>query len=370
MKDTKNRRRRSIFFRWFSGIFDRIRCTGSSLFRRVILLEAGAAIILFGSLMHHQDLARSGALAIDELKTLGYQTPTSSEPVRVYPAKTGVTFNSAHAGGWHPGIISLRENPAGSSGTEVFLRHELMHEARFRTCAGKLPLWTEEASAISFSGELKVQPALELPAENELKHLQEKIRISAPLDTISYNALLKLVSFYGWPSQPCAVSKEIEKLLVSPGPDFSSILISLVSGEVLEGKGDLKTSHPPGSLLKIPYAAALKEAAGEAVGEELAASDSFKLLNRKKFFNPELFRSLTSIIKDTTLARETFPQEPAENRRSLLAPIPGRTRPGWKFPLGGQPERAGSDASRFPSLQAGTILRAFRERLHSRDNTV
>ena len=89
-------------------------------FRKAILLEAGAAILFFGALATHPELDRSGALALSELQALGYRTPTVSEPVRVYPAKTGAAFTSAHAGGWHPGVISLREDPTGSSGPEIY----------------------------------------------------------------------------------------------------------------------------------------------------------------------------------------------------------------------------------------------------------
>jgi hypothetical protein len=336
MKDTKKVQGRQAFYRWLlcRGV-NRIRSAGSGFFRKTVLCEAGAAILLFSSLMNHPDLARHGALAVNELKALGYQTPTGSEPVRVYPAKTGVTFDSAHAGGWHPGVISLRENPTGSSGPEVFLRHELMHEAGFRTCAGRLPLWAEEAAAIAFSGELKSQPASGPPTASELGHLKERVRIGAALDTTSYSALSKLVSFYGWPSEPCAVSKEMEKLLSggSTGPGFSSLLISLVSGEVLEGKGDLKSRYPPGSLLKIPYAASLQQAANEAVGEELAASDTKRLLNRKDVFSFERFQFLASIVKDTALARKTAPPElPARDDRFWRGYLGERDREG-NFPL-------------------------------------
>jgi hypothetical protein len=299
------------------------------------LLEAGAAIVFFGSLMHHQDLIRNGTLALGELIALGYQVPTDSEPIRVYPARTGTFFDSAHAGGWHPGVISLRENPTGSAGSEIFLRHELMHEAGFRTCAGRLPLWAEEASAISFSGEMKLQPILGPPAEGELKHLRERIRISAALDPTSYRALSKLVSFYGWPSEPCAVSKEMAKLLsnANPSPDFSSILISLISGEILEGKGDLKTRYPPGSLLKIPYAASLKEAVDETVGEELAASDTVKLLNRKKFFEPDHFQFLTSIVRDAPLTRNTMSHDFADADDHFWRRYMGERDQEGNFPL-------------------------------------
>ena len=104
-------------------------------FRKAVLLEAGAAILFFGALAGHPELERSGAQALRELQALGYRTPSVSEPVRVYPAKTGAAFTAGHAGGWHPGVISLREDPAGPFGPEIYLRHELMHEAGHRTCA-------------------------------------------------------------------------------------------------------------------------------------------------------------------------------------------------------------------------------------------
>ena len=255
-------------------------------FRKSVLLEAGAAILFFGALAAHPELEQSGAKALRELQALGYRTPSVSEPVRVYPAKTGGTFTASHAGGWHPGVISLREDPAGSHGPEIYLRHELMHEAVQRTCAGRLPLWAEEAAAMGFSGELTDRPPPGPPAESELDHLREKVRVGAGLDGASYGELSKLVSFYGWPSGPCAVSAEMEKLLQSEpaGAGFSYILVSLLSGEVLDARGDLTTRYPPGSLLKIPYAASLTVAENAAVGEELCASDTDRLLGRRRFF--------------------------------------------------------------------------------------
>ncbi|MFH0996370.1 MAG: hypothetical protein V1844_12890 [Pseudomonadota bacterium] len=303
-------------------------------FRKAILLEAGAAILFFGALATRLELDRSGALALSELQALGYRTPTVSEPVRVYPARTGAAFTSAHAGGWHPGVISLREDPAGASGPEIYLRHELMHEAGHRTCAGRLPLWAEEAAAIGFSGELKSQPVSEPPTESELDHLREKVRIGAGLDGAGYGALSKLVSSHGWPSEPCGVSREIEKLLRDPaGSGFSYILISLLSGERLDARGDLKTRYPPGSLLKIPYAASLTEAENAAVGEELCASDTVKLLGRKHAFSPEKFRFLTSAVKDAPLAESFAGQEAGGWDAHFWRQFVGERSPEGSFPF-------------------------------------
>jgi hypothetical protein len=304
-------------------------------FRKAVLLEAGAAILLFGALATRMELDRSGALALSELQALGYRTPTVSEPVRVYPAKTGGAFTAAHAGGWHPGVISLREDPAGPLGPEIYLRHELMHEACHRTCAGRLPLWAEEAAAIGFSGELKAQSISGPPAESELDHLREKVRVGAGLDAAAYGALSKLVSIHGWPSGPCAVSGEMKKLLQSEpaGSGFSYILISLLSGGILDAKGDLTTRYPPGSLLKIPYAASLTEAENAAVGEELCASDTDRLLGRRRFFSPEKFRFLTSIVKDAPLAGILEGEEAGGRDERFWRRFVGERGPDGGFPF-------------------------------------
>jgi peptidoglycan hydrolase-like amidase len=323
------------FRRWSAGAPGRLYHAGMGLCKKAVMLEAGAAIIFFGSLATHQELAQNGTLAIHELNSLGYRTPTGSEPVRVYPSKTGASFSSAHAGGWHPGVISLREDPAGSSGPGIYLRHELMHEASYRTCAGKLPLWAEEAAAIAFSGELKGQAISGSPTGIELDHLREQARIGATLDTTSYSTLSRLVSTSGWPSQPCAISNEMEKLLSARtvGPGFSYILISLLSGELLDAGGDLKARHPPGSLLKIPYAASLKEAAYEAVGTELSASDTTRLLNRKGSFSLDKFCFLTSLVKDAPLVRNVGPQgDTGKDERFWRQYLGERDRAG-KFPF-------------------------------------
>jgi hypothetical protein len=304
-------------------------------FRKAVLLEAGAAILFFGALAAHPELDRSGAQALRELQALGYRTPSVSEPVRVYPAKTGSAFTAGHAGGWHPGVISLREDPAGPLGPEIYLRHELMHEAGHLTCGGRLPLWAAEAAAIAFSGEPAARPPTGPPGQSELEHLREKVRAGAGLDAAAYGALSKLVSIHGWPSEPCAVSGEMEKLLRSDPADsgFSYILISLLSGELLDAKGDLKTRYPPGSLLKIPYAASLTEADNAAVGEELCASDSHKLLDRKRFFSPETFRFLTAVVKDAPLAESLAAQGSAGRDAHFWRRFVGERGPEGDFPF-------------------------------------
>ena len=130
-----------------------------------------------------------------------------------------------------------------------------MHEACFRTCGGKLPLWAEEAAAIAFSGELHFESPEEKPNPEELKYLQRRVRSGANLDRKSREALVKLIAHEGWPTEPCALSRKILEQVVPPESpadrDFSYILISLVSGRMLDAKGDLQERYPPGSLLKF-----------------------------------------------------------------------------------------------------------------------
>jgi hypothetical protein len=286
--------------------------------RASILLEAGAALLFFGSLAQNPDLLRSGAQAIQELQAQGYVIPTESSPVRVYPATAAGPLGSRHAAGWRPGRISLRENPLGSLGSKIYLRHELMHEASYRTCSGKLPVWAEEAAAMHFSGELPELPTAPPPSDGEVSTLQRKIRIGASLDTPGYETLSKLVASNGWPKEPCATQETLQQLLSppspSPGSGFSCILMSLLSGRTLEAKGDLQSRHPPGSLLKIPYAASLGDEASDGIGEELATSDTERLLGRKERFDWDRFRFLLSPVRESSLAQKLGKQYKGDQR--------------------------------------------------------
>lgn len=307
-------------------------------FRRgALLLEAGAALIFFGVLVHNAELARQGTNALRELEARGFNTPADSDPVRVYPAATAGPFDSAHAGGWRPGVISLREDPAGSAGPEVYLRHELMHEACFRTCSGRLPLWAEEAAAIAFSGEAGPLTSAEQPTASELQHLKNRIRIAASLEPRSYGTLKRLIAMYGWPQKPCAVSEELQRLLTSPPAPgetgFSWVLVSLVSGRTIESRGDLRGRYPPGSLLKIPYAAALRDAPDAAIGEELAASDTESLLKRRNDIDRTTWRFLISPIGNTALGRDIPQEELALKDEGFWREHLGERDPEGDFPL-------------------------------------
>jgi hypothetical protein len=298
-------------------------------------------ILFFGALAHNAGLERSGAEALQELKNHGYTL--SGDPIRVYPAITGGTLTAAHAGGWRPGVISLRETPQGSAGPEVILRHELMHEASFRTCGGKLPLWAEEAAAISFSGELQREsPSFsEPPTEAARASLRRRIKSGANLDPETYRTLSRLVAGNGWPSPPCAVSEAVQKELgLTSGPEdlgFSAILIHLSSGRILETRGDQKAKYPPGSLLKIPYAAALNEAPdealGEALGEALAKSDTPHLLARRASLDLDRYRFFLSPVQDAPLGQPVSPEDPALATEKFWRRFLGERDPEGSFSL-------------------------------------
>ena len=131
-------------------------------------------------------------------------------------------------------MITLRENPQGAAGPEIYLRHELMHEASFRTCGGKLPHWAEEAAAMSFSGELGLQTTVNQPSRVELETLQQRLRVGAKLNRRDYQALSSLLVLHGSPVKPCTVSEDVEKHLILPNTAgdaaFSYTLIHLLSG--------------------------------------------------------------------------------------------------------------------------------------------
>ncbi len=288
-----------------------MKLTRSSLFSSFRLFEAGAALLFFGILAQQTDLQQAGGTALAELAAQGYKIPGEDDPVKVFPALTDGEFSARHAGGWRPGSIYLRSRPQGGFGPAVYLRHELFHEASYRTCAGSLPLWAEEAAAMRFSGELAGQEASAWPNEDELQALKQHIRQSADLDGNDRALLARLAVNAGWPAEPCSQSAKLKQLLGAGLEQTGSsayLLMSLLSGRILESGGDQHSRMPPGSLLKIPYAAALSQANPEVLSAELAASDTDKLLARREQFQPERYRLLLSAVKDRPLAGQAKPQ--------------------------------------------------------------
>ena len=264
-------------------------------------MDVGAAILFFGVLAQQSSLQHAASKALAELAAQGYRIPSEDDPLRVFPALTEGDFSTRHAGGWRPGNIYLRSQPQGGFDSAVYLRHELFHEVSYRTCGGRLPDWAEEAAAMQFSGELAgLEPGAEL-SEAELQGLKTRIRQSSALDNNDRILLKRLVVNSGWPTQLCSVPVKMKKMLGSAFDEAGSsayLLMSLPSGRILESGGDLHSRLPPGSLLKIPYAASLRNANPEVLAAELAASDTGKLLERREQFQAERYRLLLSPIKE------------------------------------------------------------------------
>jgi hypothetical protein len=242
----------------------------------VRLFEGASALVMAGIVATIPMLERDGDAALRELAARGYSVPTSESPVSVVPFEGG---SASHAAGWRPGVVSIRPEPTGGVAPSVYLRHELVHEASYRTCKGSLPAWAEEAAAIAFSGE--VYGSLEvMPSEDEIEAVRKATRLRAPLMPHHLRTIARLVGHYGWPIAACAVSPEIEKVLAHNArisDQFSFVLMSYSSGRVLAEAGDQKSLTPVGSLLKIPFVASLQEPKTEAELGALLASDTATL---------------------------------------------------------------------------------------------
>ena len=133
-------------------------------------------------------------------------------------------------------------------------------------------------------------------------------------------ALLRsLVAESGWPEAPCEVSPELAAQLDSPFETPGStgyVLLSMASGRVFESGGDLVGRFPPGSLLKIPYAAALSAASLVDLAAELLASDTQKLLHR--WPDLELGRLAVLLSPATGVPALVGPDKPIDTRGLLL----------------------------------------------------
>jgi hypothetical protein len=305
--------------------------------RGVVLREATAGLLFFGALVGRADLERAGAGAVAELHARGYAPITAPAGVRVYPLESGADAEPGQAARWRPGVVALRPEPAGGETAAVYLRHELMHEASFRTCGGRLPPWAEEAAAIAFSGETLVSGDV---SEEELAHLRATARVGAT-DVASYRTIRALVALHGWPAAPCAQSEAIAALMAPRGgaEALTSVVVSVASGRVLEASGD-DEPLPPGSVLKLPYAAALDADDPDRVGELLARSDTDALLALRAAFQLDRFVRLLAPI--------------AEARRRLPASLDDAT---WRSLLGERTPDGGFPVQATP-VELALVVRA------------
>ncbi len=238
------------------------------------LLELGSLLVFQGLLSNDTALQRAGSEAIAELVSAGFAQPAPDETIRVYPQAAGT--NSNHAAAWRPGIIYLRENPKSAFPRSVYLRHELFHEFSFRTCKQPLARWEQEAAAMQFSGEAAT-PSAEV-SDSALARLQRAIAIDKPLDELNYETLRQLVAMHGWPTTSCEKNDRLSQLLTSSSAlerlPFSYEVISILTGRSLAKSSEENSAAPPGSLLKLPFAASLQNVAIEELRPALAKSDT------------------------------------------------------------------------------------------------
>lgn len=270
------------------------------------LFDVGGAILFFGILAQEPRLHEHAVNALKELSTLGYQLPSEEKPIRIFPALTSGGFSGRHAGGWRPGVIYLRQYPQSQFDESIYLRHELFHEVNYLTCNGRQPAWAEEAAAMHFSGELNSQMNGMWPSETELQDFKRHVRQGAELSSADRLVLARLVAIAGWPDKPCAISPKLQDVLGSAFDESGSrsyLLMSLQSGRILESDGDQNSRLPPGSLLKLLYAASLNQANPDILSAELVASDTERLLQRRTNFQPSRYRLLLSPIDDKRLTR-------------------------------------------------------------------
>ena len=124
------------------------------------------------------------------------------------------------------------------------------------------------------------------------------------------------------------------KLVASPDDlGFSAILIHLASGRILEAKGDQRTQYPPGSLLKVPYAAALVDNAYSMLGEELAKSDTPGLLRRKEKLDIDRYRFFLSPVKDAPLGQPVSLEKMGEKSEQFWRRYLGERGENGYFPF-------------------------------------
>jgi len=250
------------------------------------------AIILYGSLMLNSSIREEAQRAFADLERLGYKVPTADSPVKFFPVQTEKILSNVHAGGWRPGIIYLREEPKSSFGLRSYIRHELMHEASFRTCKGRLKRWEEEAHAIIFSGESSPEPQSSAP--KSLDGLAEKLKYDRELSVADYSELRAILAKENPRLTPC---QNVNLSAINVKTDYTkeALLMHLHSGRIYDAEGDIERKEPPGSLLKIVLAASIAGDVSAKTDLEsgLLASDSKKMSKFCKKVEPSIWRMLT-----------------------------------------------------------------------------
>ncbi|WGL61144.1 hypothetical protein QEJ31_05985 [Pigmentibacter sp. JX0631] len=285
-----------------------------------------------------------------ELKSLGYSFGKDTENLRIYPfnKKQKANYkNNLHgvAGTWSPGKIVVQATPIKPYTVELLVKHELMHEANFHTCKGKLPIWADEGSAMFYSGEVHLFSKIDETNESELDDLKQDVKYDRPLKETSRNALQSLIKKYGWSiEKPCSFPTLISQILdVQKEQDSGSLswrIIHITTGKLVDFSGNQKKAAPLGSLLKIPVFSSidtskltLKEI--NFLSEALLKSDTreiLKLNNKIKFFDKKKFSSL---INDEKYQLNNLDLSLLNNSATMQSWVLGERKPDgtWFYPL-------------------------------------
>lgn len=265
------------------------------IFHTLFLCEIMSGFVLLGIIKSRLSIEVETRKALRELQVAGFNIPTKEDPVTIdFRPTTKLKRNVA--GYWEPKKIYLHNNPEGSNGSISYLRHELAHEASFRTCAKTTPNWVLEAIALNFSKELN---NYDIKSKYScLPELKASVKTNNSLNECELEALKQLIIEFGWPKESCEVSAEIQSILFESKEDlkseFSYIVLSLLTGKIIEQHNDILEEYPVGSLLKLIYAYSLKEPEleYENIALELAESSLDKLKNRSEQLDIESFSSL------------------------------------------------------------------------------
>jgi hypothetical protein len=110
------------------------------------------------------------------------------------------------------------------------------------------------------------------------------------------DTLRGILGEHGWQAKRCEVDKRIESILGAPSKrgEISYVLVHLLTGRVYASRGNQDSREPIGSLLKIPFAAALPDLSEALLGAALARSDTELLLHEAGRLDHDLLTKLLS----------------------------------------------------------------------------
>ena len=262
--------------------------------------------------LHQPGLAKHLEDLSNEIQGKGYKL---EGVIKVEELTKGI--DSTLGGSWQAGRIAIRLNPEGSISFEQHLRHELQHEAQWQTCGNHAPLWAKEAAAMNFSGETigRARP-LEGAERRDLKTAVE----GGPLSKLALEGLRSLLDQMGWSKEPCEIYSPLLHDILKKEPFAAKIgggwlLMNLASGRIYEeALLDPSAILPMGSLLKIPYVAALKQEDDKKLASYLAQSATNELVPLRKKLDTNLLQRWLEPLFQTPLPSQRFHLEELDTK--------------------------------------------------------